>query len=108
MLVAKFIMTRISLSPSVCLRLVNLARRLTYRWSETDTYANGAHCGATITITDTDTGVTATGVVADECPTCNGPGSIDLSEGLFNVFAPNSQGVFPGKHGVVFSLFLTD
>ncbi|KAF8585028.1 hypothetical protein K439DRAFT_1616246 [Ramaria rubella] len=63
---------------------------------QTVAYDNGAHCGATITITDTNTGVTATGVVADKCPTCDGTGSIDLSQGLFEVFAPDSAGVFPG------------
>ncbi|KIJ46574.1 hypothetical protein M422DRAFT_249723 [Sphaerobolus stellatus SS14] len=62
---------------------------------ETAQYANGVQCGQTITITDNTTGKTTTGVVADECPTCNGSGSIDLSESLFKVFAPTSQGVFP-------------
>ncbi|KIJ32816.1 hypothetical protein M422DRAFT_265299 [Sphaerobolus stellatus SS14] len=62
---------------------------------ETAQYANGVQCGRTITITDTATGKTAVGTVADECPGCNGSGSIDLSEGLFEVFAPTSQGVFP-------------
>ncbi|KAF8520733.1 RlpA-like double-psi beta-barrel-protein domain-containing protein-containing protein [Hysterangium stoloniferum] len=62
---------------------------------QTSTFANGAHCGASITITDTSNGVTATGIVADQCPGCNGPGSIDLSQGLFEVFAPDSAGVFP-------------
>jgi len=62
---------------------------------QTDTYANGAHCGATITITDTSTGMTTTGTVADECPSCNGAGSIDLSQGLFEVFAADSAGTFP-------------
>ncbi|KIJ48871.1 hypothetical protein M422DRAFT_77601, partial [Sphaerobolus stellatus SS14] len=60
---------------------------------QTEQYANGVQCGRTITITDTDTGKTAVGTVADECPTCDGSGSIDLSEGLFEVFAPTSQGV---------------
>ncbi|KIJ32828.1 hypothetical protein M422DRAFT_35705 [Sphaerobolus stellatus SS14] len=62
---------------------------------QTAQYANGVQCGRTITITDTATGKTAVGTVADECPGCNGSGSIDLSEGLFEVFAPTSQGVFP-------------
>ncbi|KIJ55743.1 hypothetical protein M422DRAFT_151163, partial [Sphaerobolus stellatus SS14] len=63
---------------------------------QTKMYANGGHCGRTIVITDTKTGKQATGVVADECPTCDGAGSIDLSESLFKEFAPTSQGVFPG------------
>ncbi|KAF8507702.1 RlpA-like double-psi beta-barrel-protein domain-containing protein-containing protein [Gautieria morchelliformis] len=61
---------------------------------QTATYANGIHCGRSLTITDTKTGQTATGVVADECPGCNGPYSIDLSRGLFEVFAPDADGVF--------------
>ena len=69
---------------------------LTWSSSETAVYANGAHCGQTITITDTNTGTVATGVVADECPSCSNQGSIDLSAGLFQVFAPQSQGTFPG------------
>ncbi|KIJ46623.1 hypothetical protein M422DRAFT_249778 [Sphaerobolus stellatus SS14] len=62
---------------------------------QTEQYANGVQCGRTITITDNTTGKTATGIVADLCPGCNGSGSIDLSESLFEVFAPTSQGVFP-------------
>ncbi|KIJ41399.1 hypothetical protein M422DRAFT_255591 [Sphaerobolus stellatus SS14] len=62
---------------------------------QTAQYVNGDQCGRTITITDNTTVKTTTGVVADECPTCNGSGSIDLSESLFKVFAPTSQGVFP-------------
>lgn len=107
-LVAKFTMTRISLYPFVCLRLGCLARRLTHRCSEPGTFANGAHCGATVTITDTNTGTTATGVVADECPTCSGPGDLDLSVGLFEVFASTNAGIIPGKVYVLFSSFLTN
>ncbi|KIJ22576.1 hypothetical protein M422DRAFT_276970, partial [Sphaerobolus stellatus SS14] len=59
---------------------------------QTTQYDNGVFCGRTITITDTATGKTAVGTVADECPGCNGSGSIDLSEGLFEIFAPTSQG----------------
>ncbi|KIJ39751.1 hypothetical protein M422DRAFT_257345 [Sphaerobolus stellatus SS14] len=64
---------------------------------QTTQYDNGVFCGRTITITDVTTGKTAVGTVADECPGCNGSGSIDLSESLFEVFAPTSQGVFPGS-----------
>ncbi|KIJ48023.1 hypothetical protein M422DRAFT_248174 [Sphaerobolus stellatus SS14] len=62
---------------------------------QTTQYDNGVFCGRTLTITDTATGKTAVGTVADECPGCNGSGSIDLSEGLFEIFAPTSQGTFP-------------
>ncbi|KAF8520992.1 RlpA-like double-psi beta-barrel-protein domain-containing protein-containing protein [Gautieria morchelliformis] len=62
---------------------------------QTSTYANGIHCGRSLTITDTKTGKTSSGVVADVCPGCVGSGSIDLSEGLFEVFAPAAAGVFP-------------
>ena len=72
-------------------------RMLTWASSETAEYANGAHCGQTITITDTQTGTTATGVVVGECSSCSGQGDIDLSVGLFEVFAPQSQGTFPGR-----------
>ncbi|KIJ32815.1 hypothetical protein M422DRAFT_183951, partial [Sphaerobolus stellatus SS14] len=77
---------------------------------QTSQYANGVQCGRTITITDNATGKTAVGTVADECPTCDGSGSIDLSESLFEVFAPTSQGVFPGmlcKTSINRSLVLT-
>jgi len=63
--------------------------------AETTEYANGAHCGKTISITDSNTGKTATGVVADECPGCGAKNNIDLSQGLFEVFAPDSTGTFP-------------
>lgn len=64
--------------------------------SETETYNNGAHCGQTIAITDTKTGKTINGVVADECPTCTSADDIDLSVGLFTEFASEDVGVIPG------------
>lgn len=60
-------------------------------------YDGGAHCGKTIVITNTKTGTTRTGVIADECPTCDGSGCIDLSSGLFDQFASPEQGIFPGE-----------
>ncbi|KIJ30866.1 hypothetical protein M422DRAFT_267577 [Sphaerobolus stellatus SS14] len=48
----------------------------------------------TLLFTDTSTGKTAVGTVADECLSCDSE-SIDLSVGLFEVFAPTSLGVFP-------------
>ncbi|KIJ46271.1 hypothetical protein M422DRAFT_102028, partial [Sphaerobolus stellatus SS14] len=61
----------------------------------TSNYHNGAHCWKKVLITDERTGATAVGVVADECPTCRGPGSIDLSKSLFDIFAPTRDGTFP-------------
>jgi expansin (peptidoglycan-binding protein) len=49
-------------------------------------------CGKTIEITDTDSGKTFDGVVADACPTCNNPSSVDMSTSLFQLFAPLSKG----------------
>ncbi|KIJ30862.1 hypothetical protein M422DRAFT_267572 [Sphaerobolus stellatus SS14] len=60
----------------------------------TTQYANGAQCGRNITITDTSTGKTAVGTVADECLSCSS-GSIDLSVSFFELFAPTNVGVFP-------------
>lgn len=64
--------------------------------AETDTYANGAHCGKTIKLMDVNSGHTSTGVVADSCPTCTNSQSIDLSQGLFDEFASASEGEFNG------------
>ncbi|KAF8520732.1 hypothetical protein BU17DRAFT_88617 [Hysterangium stoloniferum] len=50
---------------------------------QTETYANGTRCGGSITVADTNTSVTAMGIVADACQSCNWLGSIDLSRGLF-------------------------
>ncbi|GAA5856286.1 hypothetical protein JCM8547_000853 [Rhodosporidiobolus lusitaniae] len=58
---------------------------------ESSVYANGAHCGKTVTITGN--GVTQTATVADECPSCVSSGSIDLSSGLFAKFASYDAGV---------------
>lgn len=46
-----------------------------------------------ITITNTNTGATATGIVADACPTCSNENSLDLSLGLFQQLGPLSDGV---------------
>jgi len=51
---------------------------------QTETYAGGALCGKTITITNLKNGKTASGTCADECPTCDTPGSVDLSQGMFS------------------------
>ncbi|KIJ47155.1 hypothetical protein M422DRAFT_778280 [Sphaerobolus stellatus SS14] len=62
---------------------------------QTALYQNGAHCGQTVVITNKNTGHTTTGVVADECPTCDSSTSIDLSKGLFEEFASDQDGIFP-------------
>jgi len=53
-------------------------------------FAGGSKCGAKITIHYQ--GKTMTAIVRDECPTCE-PGGIDLTEGLFKIFAPTSVGL---------------
>ncbi|KAL8281146.1 hypothetical protein RQP46_006504 [Phenoliferia psychrophenolica] len=60
---------------------------------DTRMYANGAHCGKTVTIHGN--GKTIQAIVADSCPTCVSAGSIDLSEGAFKAIASLSDGVFP-------------
>ncbi|KAK4699918.1 hypothetical protein P7C70_g6334, partial [Phenoliferia sp. Uapishka_3] len=57
-------------------------------------YNNGANCGRSITITRVSDGRTATGVVADECPTCNNGTSLDMSEGLFLELGTYDEGEF--------------
>jgi len=53
-------------------------------------FANGSKCGAKVTINYR--GKSATAIVRDECPTCE-PGGIDLTQGLFEFFAPTSVGL---------------
>lgn len=43
---------------------------------------NGAHCGQTIEIRDSNTGALVPAKIADECPFCSSE-SLDLSEGTF-------------------------
>jgi hypothetical protein len=57
----------------------------------TSTYANGAHCGKKIAIVDRDTGKSATAIVADSCPTCPDPNSLDLSTSLFTCSPPRKR-----------------
>ncbi|EIN05474.1 hypothetical protein PUNSTDRAFT_46839 [Punctularia strigosozonata HHB-11173 SS5] len=56
-------------------------------------YDGGAHCFQTITITAL--GKTTTAQIVDECPGCPF-GGLDLSPGLFEFFAPLSEGVITG------------
>jgi len=56
-------------------------------------YNGGAHCFQMITIIVN--GKTAVAQITDECPGC-GPGGLDLSNGLFEFFAPLDQGEIYG------------
>jgi len=56
-------------------------------------YANGAHCGKTITIENKATGAKQTAVVADECPSCVSTQSVDMSRGLFETLATLEEGM---------------
>jgi len=63
---------------------------------QTQTYDNGANCGKTVAITNTKTGKTVNVLVADECPTCNDPQSIDLSNGAYKALGGTvEEGIFP-------------
>ncbi|KAH7883618.1 RlpA-like double-psi beta-barrel-protein domain-containing protein-containing protein, partial [Phlebopus sp. FC_14] len=57
-------------------------------------YDDGAHCFASITITVN--GKTAQAQITDECPGC-AYGGLDFSQGLFQYFAPLSQGELYGS-----------
>jgi hypothetical protein len=62
---------------------------------QTETYAGGAMCGKSITITNLKNGKSASGTCADECPTCQSPGSVDLSKGFFSALGgTEAEGVF--------------
>ena len=52
-------------------------------------------CGKQLRITNTNNGKTVTVTVADECPTCSGPNSIDLSKAAFSAIADLNDGVAP-------------
>ncbi|KAJ7905562.1 hypothetical protein B0H14DRAFT_2292564, partial [Mycena olivaceomarginata] len=54
---------------------------------ETKTYANGIHCGRGIQICDTKNNKCVNGIVADECPTCTNPQSVDMSRSMFEGLA---------------------
>ncbi|KAH7922137.1 hypothetical protein BV22DRAFT_680719 [Leucogyrophana mollusca] len=59
-----------------------------------DQYGSGGYCYDTITISYG--GKTAQASIVDECPGCPEYG-LDLSEGLFEYFAPTSTGVIYGE-----------
>jgi len=50
-------------------------------------------CGKSVRITNTANHKTVTVAVADECPTCSNPNSVDLSTGAFNTIGDPSTGV---------------
>ncbi|PWN30168.1 hypothetical protein BDZ90DRAFT_225093 [Jaminaea rosea] len=56
----------------------------------TPVYAGGSNCGKGITVERN--GKRVHGFVADECPTCEGPGHIDLSQGFFDAIASQEEG----------------
>jgi hypothetical protein len=70
-------------------------------------YANGAHCGKTVILKNTETGHTERATVADSCPTCVSPQSVDMSSGLFNQFAAFSQGTFNRTQPVLAHHFIS-
>ncbi|GAA5972630.1 hypothetical protein JCM11641_002945 [Rhodosporidiobolus odoratus] len=58
---------------------------------QTSMYSGGSHCGQSIKVNGN--GNTITVKVADECPTCESSGSIDLSEAAFKALAGLDAGV---------------
>lgn len=64
-----------------------------------DTGSQSSYCGKTIRITWQDKSVDV--VVADACPTCSGPSSVDLSEAAFQALAPLSTGLLSGASWVL-------
>ncbi|KAI0049708.1 hypothetical protein FA95DRAFT_1475807, partial [Auriscalpium vulgare] len=57
-------------------------------------YGGGQYCFETITISYQGKSTQAT--IVDECPGCPFAG-LDMSEGLFNFFAPESEGIIYGE-----------
>jgi len=55
-------------------------------------YGDGENCNRWITITNDDTGATASGRVRDKCPGCPGD-SIDMTPSLFSQLGSLDQGV---------------
>ena len=63
------------------------------RFKDSAIYGGGELCGKKVQITNLGTKETITVVVADECPTCENPNSIDLSFAAFGAFANHDAGV---------------
>jgi hypothetical protein len=53
-------------------------------------YDNGKFCGQEVKLVNIATGATTNAKVADECPTCDAPHSIDLSQGAFEALTNNN------------------
>lgn len=66
---------------------------LTAAMNATD-YANSAACGGVIKVTNTDTGLSVTVRVDDQCPEC-APGSVDLDQKAFAQIANIATGIIP-------------
>ncbi|GAA6059624.1 hypothetical protein JCM10212_004127 [Sporobolomyces blumeae] len=58
-------------------------------------YSGGSHCGSYIKVTNTNTGASTKVKVADECPSCEGSESIDLSTAAFEAIGSKDKGVLP-------------
>ncbi|KAM0750619.1 hypothetical protein T439DRAFT_380503 [Meredithblackwellia eburnea MCA 4105] len=63
----------------------------------TATYANGAHCGQTVSITRVSTGKTITALVTDSCPTCENDNCLDMSWGAYSQLGTEAEGIFDIK-----------
>jgi len=62
----------------------------------TSVYAGGQHCGQEVLITNLNTGKVVKVLAVDECPTCSGESSLDLSEGAFEALGgTKAEGEFP-------------
>ncbi len=57
-------------------------------------YANSAACGGFIKVTNTDTGLSVTVRVDDQCPEC-APGNVDLDQDAFAQIANLATGIIP-------------
>ncbi|KAJ7235460.1 RlpA-like double-psi beta-barrel-protein domain-containing protein-containing protein [Mycena haematopus] len=64
---------------------------------QTQTYARGINCGRGIQICDLSNNKCVNGIVADECPTCDNPQSVDMSRAMFEGLAALSVGEFKIK-----------
>jgi hypothetical protein len=59
---------------------------------ETDWYTKENLCGKSVVITNLANGQSITVTVADECPTCRDPSSIDLSHAAFGALTNQDFG----------------
>jgi hypothetical protein len=67
-----------------------------------DTGKKSPYCGKTVEIINLDNGNSVKAIVADACPSCSTPNSMDLSVGTFKKLEPNLDvGMFPIKWRVL-------